>query len=44
MFEREEVTKRTISKMVACIFDPLEFVYPFVLKVKTICKSYGEWN
>ena len=36
MFEREEVTKRTISKIVASIFDPLGFVYLFVLKAKTI--------
>ena len=33
-FEREEVTKRTILKIVASIFHPLGFVSPFVLIAK----------
>ena len=35
-FEREEVTKRTILKIVASIFDPLSFVSPFALTAKAI--------
>ena len=41
-FEREEVTKRAILKIVASIFDPLGFVSPFVLTAKSFLKSYGE--
>ena len=33
-FEREEVTKNAILKIVASIFDPLGFVSPFVLTAK----------
>ena len=33
-FEREEVTKRTILKIVASIFHPLGFVSPFVFTAK----------
>ena len=41
-FEREEVTKRAILKIVASIFDPLGFVSSFVLTAKSFLKSYGE--
>ena len=38
-FEREEVTKRAILKIVAPIFHPLGFVSPFVLIAKTFLQE-----
>ena len=38
-FEREEVTKKTILKIVASIFDPSGFVSPFVLTVKVFLQE-----
>lgn len=47
-FEREEVTKRAILKIVASIFYLLGFVSPFVLTIKVflleLCRIKSDWD